>query len=420
MKNTYKHLLYLLTPLIVLVAGSCGDDEEASAYLERKPTIIDISVANGLRGAEITLNGINFESVNQVKFGNVEAEFSKTATSISTKVPDEVETGELNIAIYGSNGSDRIAFVALVEPTITEISHTEALPGTEIAITGENLNWVNIVTLGGVSIDFVATETEISISLPMNAIFGEVEIAVSTRGGTDVALIDVLSQPVINSVSSMSGEEGKEILIEGINLVDVQAVKIGESEARFVVNGPTELVFEVPAGAVNGMLTVTTATGSISTEEDFTVITITEVPRIVIFEEVFIGGWENGGWGSVRNYENEEQPLNGNYAIKVNYEGVWGGLQIFPKPTAFDLTGYESITLSVYGDPAAGGNIQLYIKGSDGETYGPKTLDVVLGSYKTFVINLSELGSPADISELVLQDTGTENNLVYVDAIVLK
>src|SRR5690606_11721678 len=159
---------------------------------ERKPTIIDISVANGLRGAEITLNGINFESVNQVKFGNVEAEFSKTATSISTKVPDEVETGELNIAIYGSNGSDRIAFVALVEPTITEISHTEALPGPEIAITGENLNWVNIVTLGGVSIDFVATETEISISLPMNAIFGEVEIAVSTRGGTDVALIDVL------------------------------------------------------------------------------------------------------------------------------------------------------------------------------------------------------------------------------------
>lgn len=420
MKNIDKNLLFFFIPFLLLVAVSCGDDEEVSSYLQLKPTITEISVTEGLRGTEVILTGVNFEDVTEVKFGNVDAEFTKTATTITSKVPNEVEVGELNIAVYSPNGSDRMLFRAVVEPTIIEVSPLKALPGSEITITGEELNWVNEVLIGGASVDFTATQNTIVFTIPFSSVLGETNIVVRTGGGSDEVTITILDQPVINSVSSMSGEADKEITIEGINFVDVESVKIGETETEFEVDGPTSLTFRVPKVASTGIVTVITATGTVSTEEDFTIIVVTEVPRIVVFEEKFIDVWENGGWGSVRDYANQEQPLNGNYAIKVNYQGTWGGVQIYPKPSAFDLTGYKTITLSIYGDPATGGDVQLYIKGSDGVTSKSKALDVVPGEYRTFIIPLSDLENPSDISELVLQDVGTENNLIYVDAVVLK
>lgn len=417
MKNIFIKLGVFILPLLSVLILSCKEDEEIS-YWELKPEIEEVSVSEGIIGSEVTLTGVNLEEVNKVVFGSVEADdFTVSETNIIATVPDGVFKGELNIAVYSPNGSDRIPFIVLFLPSVTKLSTNEAFPGEDVVITGADLEGVTAVTFGGISASFTATANSIATTVPPDAPLGEVQITLMNAGGTTQIPFTVADDPVIASFSPTSGEVGETIAISGINFVDVQSVTLGGAETDFSVESSTSMNFVVPDGAATGFIVVTTAAGESASSNQFIVSTGDILP-VFIYDEGLNPEWQVWGWGNTNDLANEEEPLSGSKAIKINYEGTWGGFSLHP--VSLDLTGYKTLTLSMYGGLGSG-DVQLYIKDLAGVTFGPTPLlDVVEGQYTTFEIVLSDIGSPSDINEIVLQDVGTENNVIYVDDIVLE
>jgi hypothetical protein len=76
--------------------------------------------------------------------------------------------------------------------------------------------------------------------------------------------------------------------------------------------------------------------------------------------------------------------------------------------------------VSIYGGANSGGKqVQMYIKPKSGGTPPTKALTLVAGQWTTFEIPLSDLGSPADIDELVIQNMGNASLEMYVDDLIL-
>jgi hypothetical protein len=81
-------------------------------------------------------------------------------------------------------------------------------------------------------------------------------------GGAPVAL---------KSFSPMSAGPGTSVTVRGKNLTAVVSVVMGGVEAAIVSDSPTKLVVTVPAGAVTGLISVTSASGTATSVTPFTV-----------------------------------------------------------------------------------------------------------------------------------------------------
>jgi len=417
MKNTFIKLTVFILPLLSILMFSCKEEDEVS-YWELKPEIKEISALAGTIGSEVTLGGVNLGKVNKVVFGSVVAEdFSVSENSITATVPDGVFKGELNIAVYSPDGSDRTPFTVLFSPSITELSTDEAFPGEEVVITGADMESVTGVTFGGVVASFTATANSITTTVPLDAPLGEIQITLTNIGGTAKIPFTVTDDPLITSFPA-SGAIGDVITISGVNFIDVQSLTIGGVESEFTVKSSTELSFVVPEGATTGFIVVTTANGEDTSAKQFIIKTGNALP-ILIYDEGLDAEWEVWGWGNTNDLSNQEEPFNGSYAIKVNYEGVWSGFSLHPK-SSLDLAEYETITLSIFGAAGVSGNVQLYIQDESDVDYGHATFNIVEGEYTTFTVKLSDIGNPPNLKQMILQDMGTENNVIYVDAIILQ
>lgn len=78
--------------------------------------------------------------------------------------------------------------------------------------------------------------------------------------------------PSVAQIVPPSGTAGQQVLLWGSHLLGATAVTFnGVPAAAFQVNSTQAVVATVPAGATTGPVTITTANGSVTTKEDFTV-----------------------------------------------------------------------------------------------------------------------------------------------------
>lgn len=421
MSNLFKSFIISTFSLLTIFVIGCKEDEEVSAYDQLKPSIAEISAEEGLRGTSITLTGTNLDEVDKVIFGNQEATFTATETTVTATVPDGVATGELNIAVYSPHGSERISFIVTSEPKISQLSVAEGFHGDEVIITGTAFADVSMVTFGDVEAGFTSTETTIITHVPAEASYGEVTITLTNDAGSSQTPFTVRDEPVVFSFSPASGAVGDEIIINGINFIEVQKVLVGETEAEFMVNDLTDITFTVPEGALNGVVTVETAAGTSSSEDNFIVQT-GEVLPFILYDDALNGGWQQwGGWGTdAQEMANTEQPKSGSNAIKIVYNDAYGALQLHPLDATV-FVGYSTVILSIYGGAGSDGTtIALQVKDSGGAFSSEPTMTIKEGEYTTFEIPISDLGNPASVAELFIKNYGTAPNTIYIDDIELR
>jgi hypothetical protein len=88
--------------------------------------------------------------------------------------------------------------------------------------------------------------------------------------------------PVVTSFSPTNGPAGTSVTITGAKFNNALSVKFGGVDAlNFKVNGSTEILTTVPAGAVSGLITITTPTGSASSATTFTVSSMPAITGFV-------------------------------------------------------------------------------------------------------------------------------------------
>lgn len=383
-------------------------------------------------GANITITGDYLNWVKSVTFARdkvVTTFVSKSLNQLVVKVPDDAQTGPIVIAYQGTDSSfvESTDTLKVTLPLITSFSPNPVKHGTNVTITGTDLDLVKKVFFNGVTnavTTFVSqSATQLVVQVPASTTKGKVKLeaasGVQTTSSTD---LDV-ALPAITGMSPNPVAPDANLTVTGTNLDLVSSVSftgVNDAVATFVSQSATQLVVKVPAsGAVTGKLTlnVKNSTLSVKSSNDLSIIG-SSVPPIIIYDDAVTSawnGWVGGGWGGNKDYNNTSPVRQGSKSIKVDYVGGWGApLQLGGANVG--LGGYTTLKLSIYGGPGSGGKkVNVGLNNADGYT-----ITLVEGVWTDYSIPLSSTAATSNLTDLIVKEfNGTGGFTIYVDAIGL-
>jgi hypothetical protein len=279
------------------------------------PVISGFSPASGAAGATVTITGTNFANPLTVQFNGVTAAATLNSGTISATVPAGTTTGPITVTTSGGSASSLTNFIVLNRPANDNFAAAQLVSGISGGVIGFNLDatvesgepnhvgqtggrsvwyrWVapssgvwrfdtsgsSFDTLLGVyagaglgALSLVASNDDsgavITSALAFSALSGqEYRIAVDGYGGAagTVGLNwnSVGTGPVITDFKPASVGVGSSVTIRGANFINVTGVQVnGASAPGFIVDSTSQIRIIIPAGATNGPITVSTASGT--------------------------------------------------------------------------------------------------------------------------------------------------------------
>jgi hypothetical protein len=242
------------------------------------PRITGFSPANALPGANVTINGFNFQSASVLSFnGTAQPAFTVNGagTSITTTVPAGATTGTVSVTTPHGTGTSATAFGVL--PAVTGFTPASGDVGATVTITGQRLGDATGVKFGGTSgtaaITFSAVDAgTVTAVVPSGAKTGT--ICVTTVAGTACSASSFTVNARITSFSPATGLPGASVTITGVNFQGATAVAFnGVNQPTFTVNAAgTSVTTTVPAAATTGPITVTTPVGVATSATSFGVL----------------------------------------------------------------------------------------------------------------------------------------------------
>ena len=287
------------------------DDEEVPNVIESEdeltvkvPLSTSISPNPVKAGSELTITGTDLDLATGIEFaGNQRvdsADFvSVTATQIVLNVPESADDGKIFVASGSSVKSESSASLVMVAPTITSVQGLSANVGKNggmITVTGTNLDLVTGVTFGGnkqASVESGATETQISVKIPAEALDGVVSFATAANKSVQSPVALTLVKPEIISFTptTVETEDAPSITINGSNLDLVSKIIFaGGWEAD--VLGPTtsQIVVPVTPGSISGEFKLVTTNGTqVTSQNELTIVP--DVPAVSGPDEAYTGAF---------------------------------------------------------------------------------------------------------------------------------
>ena len=217
--------------------------------------------------------------------------------------------------------------------------------------------------------------------------------------------------PVIEGVSNASPAPGEDIIVKGLNFVQVQTVRFDDKAVTYKVLSKTEIQVTVPADyGSNAIVTVQTVYG-VSNIATLGV-------RYLLYGDNFSGVaspvWD-GGWGGTQDFQNTERVNRGTYSIKrTNNEG-WTGMSI--GFNSINVADYGYLKISVF--PVKTTKLFFSIA-TDLPWATGFSVEVKAGEWNNLSIPFSDLKADkigATISSLNIQEYSGEPGIVYFDDI---
>lgn len=260
MKRITKYLTLLLTGSLAALTA-CGP-EMSEVDVQHTPsinstTLLPMTDESGSTrayvGTEISAEGFNLDVVSHVTMNEVEAEITeKTIKTLKFKVPaldlaQQDAPYQVWIDVYGADGESVIfhypyyVTVPVTDALITAYAPAEGTVGTEVTLTGRNLEQITRVHFGEVTVEAAGfaevTAESIKVAVPAGEYAaGDSQMAITAEWGT--ATIDVtgetlftLHTPKFDAASQEEGEQnvlGDEVTFTGQNLDLVNGMKWGE------------------------------------------------------------------------------------------------------------------------------------------------------------------------------------------------
>jgi hypothetical protein len=148
-------------------------------------------------------------------------------------------------------------------PTITSFSPLAAAAGEQVQIVGYNFRDGSvepIVQLNGVNAPIIeASGSRITITVPAQATSGLISVSVANRAAYSASEFHVITRPIIESVTPISGVAGTLVRLRGIGFSTLAGVNSVSFNGVFAVidsASSSEIVIRVPQGASSGKITV--------------------------------------------------------------------------------------------------------------------------------------------------------------------
>ncbi len=386
-------------------------------------------------GTNITIKGEYMNWVTSITFANdkiVDSFVSQSLNELVVQVPGDAQTGPLVIA-YGGTDPKEIETADTLKvtlPWITSLSPNPVKHGDDLTITGTDLDLATRVLFNGESspvTTFVSqSPTEIVVKVPPSTQNGKISLVaasgVSTQSANDLNVI----LPAITSMSPNPIDTLANLTIAGTNLDLVFGISFtgGSSPVTtFVSQSATQLVVQVPGGTLKGKITLSVLNSTLTVQSADNLVINGGLPPLADFPyAIYTDGTQNGfqdwSYTDVHDFANNENVRQGDYAIKAVYNAGNGyqGLTLH-NPSAVSTAGYTKLEFSVFGTAGMGGKtLNVVINGDYGH---PKGVTITEGEWSTYSLDLSSIGSPATLGEIVFQSAGW-GGTIYIDHVGLR
>ncbi len=239
------------------------------------PTVDEVlDLTDAIPGSSQTVKGQDFDLIKSVILttdeisrasDDIELDFEYNADegSITFVLPEEAFDGTI-AGVLASGQKVALATIGVVVPTqLVANPATELRAGTEVTISGLNMDQVTYLTFPnveeGVSPSKV-TSTEVVVSFPAMAQSGDVVL--NLKSGKSVSITLETAKPSEIGFSPAEVSAAAEFAIQGKNLDLVTAVTFaGDVNVDVTPASSTEIVLEAPATASSGELTLHMANG---------------------------------------------------------------------------------------------------------------------------------------------------------------
>ena len=217
--------------------------------------------------------------------------------------------------------------------------------------------------------------------------------------------------PVIEGVSNASPSPGEDIIVKGLNFVQVQNVKFDGKVVTFKVLSKTEIQVTVPADyGSNAIVTVQTVYGTSNVA--------TLGIKHLLFGDDFDGSptpsW-TWNWGGTEDFQNTEVVSRGTKSIKRENKDGWSGLMI--GYNSLKVSDYQYLKLSIYS--TASTRILFSIAGQ--EDAAGIAVDIKAGQWNNISIPFSslhtELLTSGEFNSLFMKEYSGLPGTVYLDDI---
>ena len=245
------------------------------------PVIDKLKPASGPVGTKVKVKGSNFgTSPGTVTFNGTNAPVNPNSNwdsaKIQVKVPEGATTGPVVVTV-GTQSSAGVTFTVTSAPSgpiISKLKPDSGPVGTEIKIKGSNFGNAGTVTFNGVTASQINwNDKKVRAVVPAGATDGPV--VVTTAGGQQsngVAFDVTDGVPIISKLEPDSGPVGTEIKIKGTNFGDQEGTVTFNGVMASASQWNHEIIrTQVPQGATDGPVVVTTAGGQSSAGVTFTV-----------------------------------------------------------------------------------------------------------------------------------------------------
>jgi hypothetical protein len=154
--------------------------------------------------------------------------------------------------------------------SLSTFAPTAGTVGAIVVISGSQLTGSSEVMFDGVPTAFsVDSDAQITASVPTGADTGPIEIITPVGPAVSESAFQVM--PTITGMAPLRGSVGTTVTIQGSAFDGATKVTFGGQPAVFSVNSYSQISATVPAGALTGRVTVTTASGTATSSGSFRV-----------------------------------------------------------------------------------------------------------------------------------------------------
>jgi hypothetical protein len=273
--NSMSLIAVVLFTGLSISLSSCDDEKNTVTGITPKATSITPN-EHVRAGQTVTIEGSELDHVKEVRFGTLclvaKSEFDEAsdASKLILTLPAEAPDGDVYlIADDETVPNQLIGEITVVLPTITGFSPDEVTGGTEITVTGTDLDLVEEILIGTVKLTDITLNEEVNATsltaiCPKTVAGGFLKLVAKNEAEilyTSQAFENII--PIITSADPTTLSTGLIITLQGEKLGAVEKVLIGEVELTDVVanEAGTELTALCPKGVSTGLLSVITRSG---------------------------------------------------------------------------------------------------------------------------------------------------------------
>lgn len=225
------------------------------------PFVLDLTPSSGRVGSTVLIEGSFLDGITEVRFGggtSAAASFQRVGSAIRAIVPTNATTGTICLRnATGANCSIQTFTIEIPQPApvISGLSPSQGIGGTEITISGQNLQNVQEVKIGGQTVTATSnTGSSLKIVAPTFNSLADVAITVRTSGGTSNSWnFKGAPAPSIDKSRCVPAGliPGSALTLKGSHFNSVSEVWLGNTAipaSQFIRTAENEITLKVPAG----------------------------------------------------------------------------------------------------------------------------------------------------------------------------